>query len=203
MVAQGDARERQHHQHEVGAHRPQRDDGRDAEDARALEHGAAEPRRGGGGAVLDADGDGVLARLQPRCGRRDHVDLVRGEVGLGEAGGVVHHGAAGGAGGGVRVVGEHEEPGDGEDGGVEGVDDRVDGVEVGEREAAEGVLRADAGEEEERDGERGDRVHVHAQLHARELVARKEREDAIHPGDFVDEERGRDELGAGPEGHEV
>ena len=101
------------------------------------------------------------------------------------------------------MLGKDEEPGDAEEDGVGEVDGRVEDVEPGEGEAVEGRLRADVGCEEGCEDKGDARVDVHAKLDGREVVAGEEGEEAVKPGDLVEEEGERDEGRASREGHGV
>lgn len=129
-------------EYEVDTHRPQSTDGDDAADALRLQDAVAEARsrRSGGESGL-ADRDGLTTGGHALIGCNGYVDMTDVVLRVGEAGCVVD-GRSAGAGGfvaaGVAVVlGDDEEPGDAESGGVGGVDDAVEYVEAGEREAVE------------------------------------------------------------------
>lgn len=145
---------------EVYAGGPERADDDDAADALGLEHAVSEAGscrcgRDAGG----ADGDGILA------GFDGHVDVGDVEGGGCEAGGFVNGLAAGtgrlATGCFAVVLGDNQEPGDGEGGRVGGVDERVADVEGGEGEAVEGGLGADVAREQGGHEQRQERVDVH------------------------------------------
>lgn len=198
----------EHDDDEVDADGPQRRDDGDAHDAAALEDGAAEPRGREAAVARRADGHGLLARCQAIGGRRHHVNLADVVLGVGEAGRVADHLAAGPVAAAarlalVRVLRQDQEPRDAEGGRVGGVDDGVDGVQPGEGKAAQRVLLADIagqvdGEEEDNDG-----VDVHGQLQRRDVVAGREGQDAVETGDLVDENGEDDQLDAGAQRHGV
>ena len=108
------------------------------------------PNAGACGCGREARGphcDGFLAGSDALVGSDGHIDVRHVESRGREAGGVVDHLAAS-SGRFVTesvavVLGDDEEPGDGEGGGVGGVDDGIEDIEAGQREAVEGRLGAD------------------------------------------------------------
>lgn len=205
MLTQHHARIREHDEAEVEADRPQGDDDAKAVHALGREDGVAQTAMAGcagRGARRRASYNGVVTSCD---GGGDDVDMRDVVLGGREAGSV-GDGAAGAGGGEVAsglVLGEDDEPGYAEEGGVGEVNGGVDDVEPGEGEAVQGRLRADVGREECGEDEGDARVDVHAQLDGREVVAGKEGEEAVQPGDLVEKEGERDEGCAGREGHGV
>ena len=103
-----------------------------------------------------------------------------------------------------RVTGlrcEGVEPCDAEESGVEGVDDRVDGVQVCQQERLEGALQSDMSVEE-CCGDQGNRgVEVHGQLPSVDVCARDEGEQSVDARHLVDDLQEGDDFGASAEGH--
>lgn len=184
VLAEALAGEGEHDEDEVDAEDPEAGDEGDAHDAAALEDCVSEAGGGGGGGL--ANGDGVLSCLDAIFGLGDDLDMRDIELGVGEAGVVGNSTCAWRVVRGFWVLGEHVEPGDAEEGCVEGVDDGVEGVDVCEDEGFEGSLEADVTVEidgcEEDDGG----VQVHGKLEARQMRAGQECEETIQARNFVD-----------------
>ncbi|KAK4931142.1 hypothetical protein LTR28_011592, partial [Elasticomyces elasticus] len=145
----------------VEARGPEGGDDGYAGHAAGLEDGAAE---GVAAAVVGADSDGVVrGRDRVVCRHRGHVRATHvRRCRVREAGRVVHRRAARCAGarrGRVAdVLREQDEPADAEQGGVDGVDGAVEGVEPGQREALQRRLEADVRREVDDEGEGEERV---------------------------------------------
>lgn len=122
----------------------------------------------------------MLGRCEARGVR--HA-LLAGEIGL------------------VGVGGEGVEPGDAEEGGVQGVDDAIEGVQVGKKDGLKRRLQPDVAVEEACREQREGRVNVHGQLEAVDRGARDDGEQPVDTRDFVDNLQVGDDLRASAQGH--
>ena len=124
--------ERQHHKHEVNANYPQRTNENNAREALWLVNGIPK-------AVGSRTSVGTTTALG--C-----VAVRRVVLGAGKAGCLRDRLAPWTRCRAIIVMGDYQEPCDTKGGRVRGVDDAIDGVQVGERQALERRLRADVGE---------------------------------------------------------
>ena len=124
--------ERKHHKHKVNANYPQRADKNNTREALWLVNG-----------VLKAVGSRTSVVTATALG---FVAVRRVVLGAGKAGCLRDRLAPWTRRRAFIVMGDHQEPCDTKGSRVRGVDDAIDGVQVGERQALERGLRADVGE---------------------------------------------------------
>lgn len=176
VLAETLAGEGEHDEDKVYAEDPEAGDKGDAHDAAALEDGVAESRGGGSGL---AHGERVLTGFDAIFGFGDNVDTGDVVLGVREAGVLGYAACAGRVVGGFWVLGEHVEPGDAEEGCVEGVDDGVKSVDVCEEKGFEGSLEADVAVEIDSREEDYSRVQVHGKLETRQVGTSQKGEETV------------------------